>query len=305
MPDPLQKTISASEAPALFNASPYMTRFMLYQKFAHGMVFERPSDERMEWGQLLQPVISKHVAIDRKLIVVPNDFDVYFRRGPLGCTRDAVIIDPDRGPGALEIKCVFDYEQWGARWGGGASVPRDYEIQLQTQMLVGDGDAGPQYKWGLIAVWVCAKLYYFERSPIEDLWKQLTHEAQDFFTCVENKREPDPFGVAIESKLLRDLYPTRPDSVLDVSTDPDMVKVSEQVSMYKHHKEVVTGNAGCAEELRLKLLAFAKDYQFVKLPCGVSYRVQKSGKGQTIVPYVPEAPSPPPQPKSGHIGVIV
>jgi hypothetical protein len=193
---------------------------------------------------------------------------------------------------------VFDYEQWARRWGGGDAVPRDYEIQLQTQMLVGDGDGAPQFKWGLIAVWVCAKMYYFERKPISDLWEGLQQEARNFFGDVAAKREPEPFGVAVESKLLRELYPTRPDSMLDLSADPDAVKVSEQVSMFKLHKELATGNAGCAEELRLKLLAFAKDYHFVKLPCGVGYRVQKSGKGQTIVPYVPEVPFPPPPPRT-------
>lgn len=298
MPDPSRETISASEAPALFNASPYMTRFMLYQKFANGMVFEKPSDERMEWGTAMQPLIVKRVAEDRKLQAYPNVVDEYVRRDRLGCTRDAIIIDPDRGPGALEIKCVFDYEQWGRRWGGGDAVPRDYELQLQTQMLVGDGDGASQYKWGLIAVWVCAKMYYFERKPIADLWEQLVVESELFFLDVGERREPDPFGVAVESKLLRELYPTRPDSTLDLSTDPDAVKVSEQVSMFKHHKELATGNQGCAEELRLKLLAFAKDYHFVKLPCGVSYRVQKSGKGQTIVPYIPDAPLPPPPPRT-------
>ena len=34
MPDQTLKTISASEAAALFNASPYVTRWMLYQRFA-------------------------------------------------------------------------------------------------------------------------------------------------------------------------------------------------------------------------------------------------------------------------------
>jgi hypothetical protein len=58
---------------------------------------------------------------------------------------------------------------------------------------------------------------------------------------------------------------------------------------------------GVAEEKRLKLLALAKDASFVKLPCGVNYSLRKSGKGKTIVPYIPERPLPPPPPKEGNI----
>src|SRR6202030_4173403 len=124
----------------------------------------------MSWGTKLQPLIIEQVAQERGLEVIPND-DTYVRRGLLGCTRDATIIAPGIGPGALEIKCVFDYRVWMQKWNGGKSVPREVEIQLQQQMYVGAatenvrthmGDPLSSYKWGLIAVWVCADLYYFE-----------------------------------------------------------------------------------------------------------------------------------------------
>src|SRR6202030_2608549 len=176
MPDPERKTLSATESPALFGASPYVTRWMLYQKFANGENIEKPADERMNWGKLMQPIIIEQVARERGLEVIPNN-DTYVRRGLLGCTRDATIIAPGIGPGALKIKCVFDYRVWMTKWNGGKTVPREVEIQLQQQMFVGDGDSNltPEviekatpYNWGLIAVWVCADLYYFERQPIPE-----------------------------------------------------------------------------------------------------------------------------------------
>src|ERR1700719_3590099 len=173
MPDPNRITLSATEAPALFGASPYLTKFMLYHKFANGENIEKPADERMNWGKLMQPIIIEQVAKERGLEVIPNP-DLYVRRGLLGCTRDATIIAPGIGPGALEIKCVFDYRAWMQKWNGGKTVPREVEIQLQQQMYVGqDGHInqldGQHYLWGLICVWVCADLYYFERKPITDL----------------------------------------------------------------------------------------------------------------------------------------
>lgn len=293
MPDPDKNTISATEASALFNASPYVTRWMLYQKFANGLNIEKPADARISWGKKMQPLILAQVAEEKKLEVIPNHGDEYVRRGLLGCTRDAVIVCPDRGPGALEIKCVFDYETWMTKWQGGAHVPRHNEIQLQTQMYVGDGDE-KHYQWGIIAVWVCAEVFYFERQPIPNLWSSMIDAAASFFDHVERKIEPPAFGLAVESPFLAAMYPTKPDSVLDLSADPDHVRTAEDVSMFRTMKEQATGADRVAESLRLKLLALAKDAEHVKLPCGVSYRVRKSGKGRTVVPYVPEVLSPPP-----------
>ena len=299
MPDPNRLTLSATESPALFGASPYTTKWMLYRKFACGDDIEKPADERMNWGKLMQPIIIDQVAKGRGLEVIPNP-DLYVRRGLLGCTRDATIIAPGIGPGALEIKCVFDYRVWMTKWNGGKTVPREVEIQLQQQMFVGDGDSNltPEviekatpYNWGLIAVWVCADLYYFERQPLPELWTDLERRAIGFFSDVRSKREPDPFGVAVELPLLNKLYPMQPDKVLDLSADPEHVKTSEKVSMYVHYKSEKTGAAANEEKHRVELLALAKDAERVLLPCGVSYRVKKSGRGKTIDPYIPETPT--------------
>jgi hypothetical protein len=291
MPDPNRTTLSATESPALFGASPYVTRWMLYQKFANGENLDKPADERMSWGTKLQPLIIEQVAQERGLEVIPNN-NTYVRRGLLGCTRDATIIAPGIGPGALEIKCVFDYRVWMTKWNGGKTVPREVEIQLQQQIFVGAGEGVfDPYKWGLIAVWVCADLYYFERSPVPEFWDDLQRRAIGFFSDVKSKREPDPFGASVELPLLAKLFPTEPDKVLDLSADPGHVKTSEKVSMYVHLKSEATGAAANAEKHRIELLALAQDAERVLLPCGVSYRVKKSGRGKTIETYIPATPT--------------
>src|SRR6202030_1853508 len=129
-----------------------------------------------------------------------------------------------------------------------------------------------------IAVWVCADLYYFERKPVHQLWFDLERRAIAFFSDVKYKREPDPFGAAGQLPLLSKLFPTEPDKVLDLSAGPDHVATSEKVSMYVHHKSEATGATTNAEKLRVELLALAKDAERVLLPCGVNYRVKKSGR---------------------------
>jgi len=303
MPDPQSKTISASQAPALWNASPYATRWMLWQQFANGVVMDQPETSRMRWGKLLEPVILKEVAKAWKFEVHRNIG--YVRRGLLGATRDATIFAPGRGPGAVEIKCVFSYDTWMQDWQGGKCPPRQHEIQLQTQMLVGPGDTDGDapYGWGLLVAWVASDMYFFERQPIPALWAQLDIEAARFFSSVEKREEPEAFGAEVEIPWLTSLFPTVKDQVLDLSADHAHVKTAEDLRLYDTYKQQAAGSRRATEEFRAKFLALAKDAQFVKLPCGFSYRVQKSGNGKTIVPIIPEVPlDPPPVPESILMG---
>jgi hypothetical protein len=295
MPDPLRQTISATESPALFGASPYATAWMLYRRFAHGDAIDDVENNRMSWGKKMQPLLLQAAAEDLKLEVHANPVDadgndVYVRRvnRAIGCTRDGTIICPDRGPGAIETKCVFDYKVWAEKWSSGKRVPPEYEIQLQHQMLVGDGTF--PFRWGTLAAWVCGQMVYFERDPIAELWEAIETEAAAFFGRVAAKDEPEPFGSPVEAPLLAELFPPVPDSVLDLRDDPDHVGTSEDVAMYKHLRETEAGAERARKQIQAKLLGIAKENEKVLLPCGVNFRRKKSGKGYTIDAYVPENP---------------
>lgn len=274
MPDPLRKTLSATETPGLFGVSPYVTKWMLWQKFAKGVDIEGVADSRMTWGLKLQPLIIAQAADDLRLEVRPNTDDTYHRAGLLGCTRDATIICPDRGPGALETKCVFDYRTWMADWDGGRKAPKHYEIQLQQQMMVGDG--GP-YKWGIIAAWVAGDVHYFERQPIPELWNKIGDAAREFFEDVAEQREPDPFGTAPETEWLTKLLPIAAGKVIDLSGEPDAEKHVETARFYRDAKEQESAGKRESERLRPQILALARDAEAVLLPGGVSLRISKAG----------------------------
>jgi hypothetical protein len=287
MPDPLMTTISATEASALFNASPYCTKWMLYQKFANGMSLETEDNNRMRWGRLLQPLVLAEAARDLRMEVHPNIGDIYHRRGRLGCTRDATIICPDRGPGAIDAKCVFHYRVWMTDWANGAMVPRHIEIQVQQQMLVGDGNpVMPEpYSWGVIAVWCNCEMHYFERTPILKLWGQLETEAEAFFKSVAEKAEPDPFGVPIELPWLTELFPVVAGKVVDLSDNAALTEVAIQ---YQAAKEQELGSERTAKPLRAKLLGTAGDAEELRLRDGVIVRIKPHGKGKTVKVFVPD-----------------
>ena len=69
MPDPDLKSVSASQASALFNVSPYITRWMLWNMFAHGLVDTRAESTRMMWGKIRQRPILDQVAREWKFEV--------------------------------------------------------------------------------------------------------------------------------------------------------------------------------------------------------------------------------------------
>lgn len=293
MPDPKRQTISATEAPGLFNVSPYVTRWMLWQKFAKDVEIDATEDNRMSWGKKMQPLLIEQAAEDLKLEVHPNEGDVYHRRGLLGCTRDATIICPDRGPGALETKVVFDYRIWMDKWKGGDAPPKEYEIQLQQQMLVGDQCNDPDedfgmYRWGVIAAWVCGDMYYFEREPIFDLWNKINDEAKAFFDSVIQKREPDPFGAPIEIEWLTKLLPVVERKVINLVDDPKGREFVQIAKDYQAAKALERENHKIAEPLRAKLLAIAMDAQEIWLPEMIRVQIGGSEKAKRLNIFIPE-----------------
>lgn len=298
MPDPLRQTISATEASALFDVSPYTTRWMLYRRFAHGEEAFVPEHTRMDWGKRLEPLILEEAAKDLKFEIRPNKGgdgkQIYLRNGLLGCTRDAEIFCPTRGPGACEVKCVFDYRIWMQNWNGGNQPPRYHEIQLQQQMVVGSGESSPgagdgkSYEWGVEIVWVASELFYFERKPIPKFWDALQRETQRFFDDVKNGNEPEPFGTPVENPLLAEVFPIVEDKVLDLREDAEGVEIAELVRLYDYHRTQRLGHSKGEDGIKQKLRVRAKDCGTILLPYGINARLKQNKTGVGIKVFVPQ-----------------
>jgi len=290
MPDPLRQTVSATEASALFDVSPYVTRWMLFRRFAHGEEGAVTPHARMDWGTKLEPLVLAQAAEDLRFEVRPNRGEdgkqVYIRNGLLGCTRDADVICPDRGPGACETKCVFDYRIWMQDWNGGNNPPRHHEIQLQQQMKVGDGKTS--YKWGVEVVWVAGELYYFERKPIQKFWDALDAEATRFFADVKANNEPEPFGSPREFPLLDEAFPIDAEKVLDLREGPDGRTLAEKVRLYDYHRKQRLGHTKGEDLLKLELRIAGKDHGKILLPHGINVTLKATKTGVGIKAYVPE-----------------
>lgn len=285
VPDPRRKTVSATEVPALFGESPYLTRWMLYQQFANGVEFGAEEDERMRWGRKMQPLLIEQAAQDLKLAVEPDER--YVTRGPIGCTRDARVFDPVRGWGALECKVVFDYKVWMEKWSGGQSVPRHYEIQLAVQMEVGDGGDADPYEWGVIVAWVGAHQYYFERTRNAEFSVAIEKEAARFLDDVANRREPDPLGRAVELPLLAELYPTIEGKVLDLREQDGAELYTDRVRVAIKAKTDASANEGLYQDIRAELIGLMRDHDTLLLPDRTVVRLS-NGKQRRLNMWMPE-----------------
>ena len=265
MPDPERKTISATQAPALFNASPYTTRWMLYH-YLRGNNVEPAPTSRMSWGTKMQPLILEQAQADLKLDITPNFAHSYVRSQScsLGYTADATVWCPDRGRGTVEAKCCFDYGTWMQSWAGGERPPRHVDIQLQQQLHVGDG-AMP-FAWGVIAVWVCGEMKYFERKRDPKVGEEIVVHAMQMLADVEMLREPEPFGSSAELPILAQLFPVVKGKELDLRKHEHGAGIAQMAADYKNWKGQENFFQKAAGDARAKLLAIAKDAETVLLP---------------------------------------
>jgi predicted phage-related endonuclease len=274
MPDPKKQTISATEMSGLLGVSPYITKWMLYQRFAKGIEAPGPDHNRLDWGTKMEPLLLEQAAADLKLEVKTNrqadGSQIYLRRGLLGCSRDADIYDPQRGPGALETKCCFDYKILMQEWDGGKTPPRQHEIQVQQQMYVGDGEKS--YEWGTIALWCGGDMTYFHRKPMPDLWAKFEEEAKQFFDDVIAGREPEPFGSPVEVPLLKQLFTRETGEIInavEIMGEVEATKLAQQVVDAEYQRVQRLAAEKVEEQTKAKLLGLLKEADEIELPQGI------------------------------------
>ncbi len=280
MPDSSRKTISASQVAGLFNRSPYNTRWMLYQHFKKAMPLGEAgeSGDRMDWGNRLEPAILRAVADELRLDVVPNRRYDVMPNLPLGCTRDADLVDPSLGYGVVEVKNVdgLIYRQtWDEE-----HAPPHIEIQHQAQLMVPHPVHGLP-AWGVIAVLVGGnELKILRRTHGKEMQKDIASETIKFFAEVGEGKEPDPLGTERELRGLTWLYPERvPGKIISRYDDEDSaVMVDEYEDIRQRRLELEKTE----KALRVKILALGQDGEILNLPrYELTYRKRTRAAMQT------------------------
>lgn len=292
MPDSLRQSVSASQAPALFGMSPYLTRWMLFQAFANGMPIEPDDNIRMAAGRRFEAAILVWAADEMRVDILPHPQTEYLRHPdfPLGCTPDGYVLDPQRGLGFIEAKNV-DWLRWRDTWTD-TEATAAIEIQHQVQLMTPHPEYGiPQ--WGEIACCVGGnELKLYPRVPLPAVQASIGREAIAFLASVKAKQEPDIAGSPLELPGLHWAIPSIDPSLhLTEDSFDDPVKAvelarwieeSEMVKLnLKHSKkrndelqvliEARVGNAQSA-------VVYGREVKFS--------RSQIAGRVQEVKPYV-------------------
>lgn len=184
------KHIGASEVSALFDCSPYMSKFELWHEKRSAINGKPlpPSDdnERTFLGRELEAAIGKAAAKKYKwrLVSCANQYYIHPSIAGMGCTPDFMIqTDEHATLGCLEIKNI-DYLQFAKEWVG-EEPPIYYILQLQQQMLC----TGLSY--GYIVALVGGndlRSYYYELN--DQTAKRIASAVWQFWQDIANGNEP-------------------------------------------------------------------------------------------------------------------
>jgi predicted phage-related endonuclease len=198
--------ITSTESAALFDMSPYTTRFELWHRKHGKQVVDFEATGRMLWGTRLQDAIARGIAEDHGIKVRRYNAYVRLTDVRMGASFDFEIVGvtdgyagresrlrelyQERGPGILEIKNVDGLifrDQWAVTEDREIEAPDHIEIQVQHQLHV------IERAWSVIGVLVggnAPKILVRDRHP--DVGAGIEARIREFWQSVEAGTPPPP-----------------------------------------------------------------------------------------------------------------
>lgn len=209
--------VGASEVAALFDCSPYLTRFELWHRKKGTIATPdfnaigpdgTPEDERIYWGVRLEAAIIE-AAKERYGYTDREQLERLTNGKGLGGHPDRRVVCPKRGPGILEIKTA----DWLIRKSWGDEPPEHYLLQSQAYQGL-DGVA-----WGDVLVLVGGnKLERFSYDFRPRIYAEIERRVDAFWKSVE-ANTPPPADYSRDLDTIADLYREGDDSVADLTGD--------------------------------------------------------------------------------------
>lgn len=218
--------ITSTEISALFNCSPYTTRFELWHRKHDKTVVELEPNDRLRWGTRLQDSIAAGIAEDNGWKIRKMDEYIRMDGERLGASFDFAIeeIDGVKVNGLLEIKNV-DALIFRDGWildGDNMEAPPHIELQAQQQLLVSNADFN--YIGALVGG---NRVVLMKREPDLSIQKAILKANDDFWKSINAGEMPEPdferdaeFIIAMNSHA-------EPGKVIDVKDTPAILSLVE------------------------------------------------------------------------------
>ena len=195
-----KKGIGGSDVSAICGINPWKSPIGVYlDKIGQAQPIDE--NERMYWGNVLEPVIAEEFARRTGYKVQRKNAILHHPENPWALANvDRLIINKEKGHGVLEIKTASEYVK--GEWQEG-KIPDNYFLQLQWYLYV------TGLKWGAFAALVGGnKFFYYEVERDDELIEILYEKCKTFwFEHVQAKNPPAPDGSADTDDILKSMYP--------------------------------------------------------------------------------------------------
>jgi predicted phage-related endonuclease len=209
--------VGASEASALFDCCPYLTKFELFHRKkgniatpAFNALYEGvPEDERIFWGVKLEAAILDG-ACERYGYTDVETHVVLSNGKGLGAHPDALAYCQNRkSRGYVEIKTA----DWLVRRQWGDEPPTHYLLQSQT------GQGLAKVQWGDVLVLVGGnRLERFSYDFRPKIYAEIERRVADFWRSIE-ANDPPPADYTRDLDTIGELYREGTDEVVDLTAD--------------------------------------------------------------------------------------
>jgi predicted phage-related endonuclease len=224
------KDVTASAAAALLGVHPFITAYELWALKA-GKIAEDPEETApMRRGRLLEPVAVQMLREERPDWVITHNTgaaQVYLRDPSvrIGATPDVLAVDPDRGPGLVQIKTV-EPGVFRAKWFTDGEVQPPLWIVIQAIIeakLTGSS-------WAAVAPLVVGfgvEMPIVEIPIHEGVYDKISAEVVKFWAMIGAGEEPEP-DYSRDDALLSRLDRGDNGLEVDLSTDNMLPELLEE-----------------------------------------------------------------------------
>lgn len=256
--------IGASEVSALFGEHPQTSRWDLWQRKAGNLPDpDLGANERVVWGQLIEPAIGQGVQQMHGHTV--RKIHTYWTSDTtpgMAASLDFEIVTDPRGAGVLEAKTVdrLIWRDWPEDEAGERQPPLHYQLQLQHQLAVtGRG-------WGLLAVLIGGnELRVYEYTRDDDTIRLLRDAVTDFWRSIRADEAPEPDFQRDAARVMEMHGRIRQGSVADLTGNNRILGLVETLETARSR---ATDWQHASEVARAEILDLVRDHEFARLPDG-------------------------------------
>lgn len=181
------RDLTSTEIAALFDASPYVTKYELWHRKRSEQVVEIEPNERMVWGNRLEPAIAQGIAQDEGWEISRATEYIRDETRRLGASFDYWVGNPKRA--LLEVKNI-DGLAFRDGWivvDDEVEAPVHIELQVQQQLMLSELEEG--YIGGLVAG---NRKTLLRRKPDPAVQERIVEKAHDFWLSIAENRPPEP-----------------------------------------------------------------------------------------------------------------